>query len=490
MKTDFTKHAALVLSLALAVGAFMSCGDVAITDDMTTLATTADEAQETIKVDFGGAEFRVLNFDQLWNMCFTIDASEQNGEPLNDAIYLRNRKAEEALGFRFVESVFTNNGNQEKELTDFAKNSIMAGDDLWDVMYLPIKIDTELITGGYLTELSSLAELNLDVEWWDAGVNDSMTCGGRLFTATGALHLMAYDCTPVLLFNENMAEKLGLDMPYDSVRKGEWTVERMISYCKSAASLNGDEDFNWRGDGKAVYGLAAHPSVNPRFVFAAGEKFADFTDNGMLRYCLGGERSFDAASKLCGLLGQGEGTTIKASWDDFSADKGGYMHIFASGRSMFVNVELKATQLLRDMKDTFGVLPYPKLDEDQENYQIPVSPYFFTIPSTCRELPRTAFIAEYLTKSSFESVLPVYNGMVVEQKGLRNEDSIGMLDIIRKSRSIDLAEQYSLDGSLRSALGSGLFDGDARLASLLAENLTAIEAQVDKLNGYFESVGK
>ena len=61
MKTDFTKHAALALSLALAVGAFMSCGDVAITDDMTTLATTADEAQETIKVDFGGAEFRVLN---------------------------------------------------------------------------------------------------------------------------------------------------------------------------------------------------------------------------------------------------------------------------------------------------------------------------------------------------------------------------------------------------------------------------------------------
>ena len=86
--------------------------------------------------------------------------------------------------------------------------------------------------------------------------------------------------------------------------------------------------------------------------------------------------------------------------------------------------------------------------------------------------------------------MPVYNGTVVEQKGLRNEDSIGMLDIIRKSRSIDLAEQYSLDGSLRSALGSGLFDGDARLASLLAENLTAIEAQVDKLNGYFESVGK
>lgn len=485
---NFNRVLAADIIFALAAGMLLpSCGSGEA--EITTADTTAAETAEVIYADYGGMEFRVLNFDQLWNMCFTLDSEEMTGEPLNDAIYLRNRQAEEKLNFKFVEKKYTNSGNDEKALINHAKTSIMAGDDEWDVMYLPIKVDIDLITGGYLTELSSLPELNLDAEWWDAGVNAAMSYKGRLYTATGALHLMAYDCTPVLLFNENMVADLKLELPYDAVRAGEWTVERMISYCKAAASLNGDDNFSWKKDGQAVYGLSAHPSVLPRFVFAAGEKLADFDDGGNIIYSLGRERSFDALEKLGELLGTGDGTTIKASWDDFNAENGGYQYIFACGRAMFTNVELKATQQLRDMRDTFGVLPYPKLDEAQEEYTIPVSPYYFTIPSTCSNISDTAAIAEFLTRSSFESVLPVYNQTVVEQKGLRNEESIEMLNIIRKSRTVDIAEQYNLDGSFRSQLGSNLFAGDPKLASLLAQHMPAIEAQIEKLTGYLESSG-
>lgn len=144
--------------------------------------------------------------------------------------------------------------------------------------------------------------------------------------------------------------------------------------------------------------------------------------------------------------------------------------------------EIKAAQLMRDMTDTFGIVPFPKYDESQPQYYTSlVSQLFYmTIPSTNMNTSRTATIYEALTHESYLSVIPTYYSNVVEQKGLRNEDSIDMLEIMRQTRAVDVATIFNWSSNLRSTLNTKLFNGNSQVASDIAAQQTKVEASMQK----------
>ncbi len=144
--------------------------------------------------------------------------------------------------------------------------------------------------------------------------------------------------------------------------------------------------------------------------------------------------------------------------------------------------EIKAAQLMRDMTDTFGIVPFPKYDESQQQYYTSlVSQLFYmTIPSTNTNTSRTATIYEAMTHESYLSVIPTYYSNVVEQKGLRNEDSIDMLEIMRQTRAVDVATIFNWSSNLRSSLNTKLFNGNAQVASDIAAQQTKVEASMQK----------
>lgn len=126
-----------------------------------TESMTETDAQEAAwqypDVNYGGGEFRILNLDQLWDMFIRIDVDELNGEALNDAVYNRNRTVEDKLNCKIVEKCLENDaGNTITRVTDLAKQTIMANEDAYDVMYLPINQNTSLVTEGYLLDLQAI----------------------------------------------------------------------------------------------------------------------------------------------------------------------------------------------------------------------------------------------------------------------------------------------------------------------------------------------
>ena len=454
-----------------------SADDTGTTDETTTVGF------EYPDVNYDGAEFRILNFDQLWNMYIHLDSPEINGEVLNDAVYTRNRKVEQKLGCKIVEKTFENDtANTLSRITDHAKTSIMSGEDEYDVMMLPVSEAPDLITGGYLQDLKSMPEFKFDGEWWDQEIIGATTFDNRLYFASGAANLMAFDSMWCLFFNENMAENHQLDMPYDLVREGKWTIDEATKYAKAVANLNGDESWKWSKDGKCVYGISSHQNSPEHFWFSAGEFTLDVDKKGEPKFILGSDRFYGVMDKLAVLLDGKEGTTLKANNTDFDADNGGYVYVFTTGRSFFMTGEIKAAQLMRDMTDTFGIVPFPKYDESQPQYYTSlVSQLFYmTIPSTNMNTSRTATIYEALTHESYLSVIPTYYSNVVEQKGLRNEDSIDMLEIMRQTRAVDVATIFNWSSNLRSTLNTKLFNGNSQVASDIAAQQTKVEASMQK----------
>ena len=416
-------------------------------------------------------------------MYIHLDAPELNGEVLNDAVFYRNRKIEQELNCVIVEKTLENDAaNTITRITDHAKTSIMSGEDEYDCMFLPVNTAPDLITDGYLMDLNSIPELNLDAEWWDQDVIDVTTFNGELYFASGAGNLMAFDSMWCLFFNETMMEDHQLELPYDLVREGKWTIDELTKYCKAVASLNGDDSFTWSKDGSCIYGISSHQNAPEHFWFSADEFTVDVDKNENITFALGSDRFYGVMEKLAAMLDGKEGYTLKASNTDFDADAGGYVYVFTTGRSLFMTGEIKAAQLMRDMNDNFGIVPFPKYDETQAQYYTSLVSqlFYFTIPTTNTCVERTATIAEYLTRDSYLDVIPLYYGNTVEQKGLRNEDSIEMLEIMRQTRAVDIATIFNWNATLRSTLNGKLFSGNASVASDIAAQKSQVEAEMQK----------
>ena len=192
--------------------------------------------------------------------------------------------------------------------------------------------------------------------------------------------------------------------------------------------------------------------------------------------------------KLAILLDGKNGNTLKASTTDFDADAGGYVYAFTTRRSLFMTAELKASLLMRDMEDTFGIVPFPKYEEAQEHYEtnLVFQLFYMTIPTTNTKVSQTATIAEVLTHDSYETVIPVYYQNVVEHKGLRNENSIEMLEIMRENRGVDLGMIFNWVGSLRDDIANKLFNGDNQIASLVERYQPQIESNIAKFEEFLQ----
>ncbi len=483
---------AALLAAMLLAPSLASCGN----ETVETAAETAAPTGETVAADaeteagwqypdkdYSGKEYRILNLDQLWNMHIQMDAAELTGEPLNDAMYNRNRTIEEKLNVVINEKAMENDSsNTITRITDMAQNTIMAGSDEYDVMMLPVNQNISLVTQGYLLDLKQIDGLNLDETWWDQDVIKDTTLHGKLYFASGASTLMAYDSMWCLFFNESMMEDYDLELPYDLVREGKWTIDKLTEYCAAVANLNDDASFTWNKDGSCIWGISGHVHCAVKFYFGAGDRNVTVHDDGNITFTLESDHFYKIIDKLAILLNGKTGMTLNASTTDFDAEAGGYVYVFNNRRSMFMTGEIKASLLLRDMEDTFGIVPFPKGDEMQESYHTNLvnQMFYLTIPTTNTDLDLTANVSEVMAHDSHEKVIPVYYDTIVEHKGLRNENSIDMLDIMRQTRGADIAVIFAWNAALEEQVRTKLFAGDNQVASVVAAQKPTVEAKIQE----------
>ena len=477
----------LTLFLAILLTSTASCGGSAASTDTTAAdtaggdTTAAEGGYDYAGKDFGGFEFRVLNYDERWNCNMSLDFESQTGETLNDAIYERNRYVEEMLNFKLVE-VFPS-GTGDGVICDDLTTAVAAGDDVYDAAYQPISDRPPVVTDGYLHDLTEISTIKLEEEYWDNTLNDLMTIGGHLYTASSPMHLMTFDLSWVVLFNEDMFTDLKLEFPYQLVRDGKWTLDKMNEYVTATVRLNGDESFTFNDAGSCVYGIAAHNGAPLAFNFAADNRLVVAEDDSF-KVTFDTERTFDTMEKMIKLMRPSAG---HANINNTSGP-GFYIDVFRARRAAFLTCEVKATLEERDMEDSFGMIPFPKFDESQKNYYTNTTyrASWLTFPKTLKDPERAGVIVDALSYESFNDILPLYYDVTVSQKGLRNDDSIEMLDIIRASRGIEFSVCFGPCKNFYNQLSSIVKSENNTLASYAASEKTAVEQSIKDL---VEAVG-
>lgn len=309
--------------------------------------------------------------------------------------------------------------------------------------------------------------------------------GGKLYGAMGGAHLCIQDATRVIAFNSDMMTKLGLEMPYDTVRAGKWTLDVFNEYLTKAANLNGENSAAWLKDGKTVYGFSNNQNAVVRFMQGFGENMVE-VQNGKLVYTAGSEHFYDCIAKLAKVLTTGDAKAINApNGDDSVADDGnpGYLYVFTSQRALFSDAEVNKFQGFRTLNFEYGIVPYPKYDEKQEQYACNTwqgAPAAF-IPVTAGDPEKVGLILDALAYEGEKSVTPAFRDYTVERKGLRNDESIEMLGLITGNIIPVYYSIYAIDSTIFTQAGEDVWTGTTSTASTAASVKSTIDTQIKEV---------
>ncbi len=435
--------------------------------------------------DWGGRSFRILGrvhetYKQFQN--FEIDSEGITGEIVNDAVYERNAYIAEKYNVTVV-GAYTDSG-----LKAALVKAVTAGDDMYDYSFLLMSEAGSTASGGYLVEMSDLPYADYSMPWWFNDVNESISLLNKFYYTSNMFNLMDKNRTYLLAFNKDKAENYNLGNLYEAVRSGGFTVEKMDEYC---VAVSGDLDGDGAMTAKDAYGLGMD-SVNAFTVMFQSQDNPIITKDkdGIPSLSVNNEHTIASIEKiisLCSNRNQAffcEDFQGKVDYDFWSTSS----YAFYEERSLFTTTFINFPNGLKNYSAkcdfNYGILPYPKYDEKQEQYisvPDPVGAMVLGIPITNTDLEFTGYMAELLAYQTQEMVLPAYYEISAKAKYTYDEESAEMLDLIFSTLHYDLAFIYNW-GGIKEMLqnigksGSNSFSSDyaSKESKMLSEMETTL----------------
>ncbi len=441
MKTKITS--AILLAAMLAT---VSCGGGGSTSEATTTAGSSETTTAAVTLsemeqyplpekDMEDFEFRFYNYNNeyvTWAVN-ELTATEESGDNVNDEIYRRNMRIEQKYNCTITETAVRNT-------VDGFRDLMMAGDDLYDIAMIYDESVASLYSEGLLLSWDVLPYVDTERSWWNQNANDVFTIKGKQFAAVGDFTLAMNSRGFVLIFNKDLMEEVQVEKnPYELVNANQWTSENFLNMAKLfTRDLNGDtvldENDQWGAGGavKQHYGA---------LVTGAGVKYIEIGDDGNPYFSIpGNERATDVFEAIFNLHSGSDLYYLGTETDVHTVCKH-TKEMFKSGQIAFTGTSTKAIANYRDMDYDIGIVPYPKFDENQEEYYVLTSGCgVATIPVTVSSdrFENISIIIDALSRDSQDGLMQTYREVVLKTKYSRDEDSANMLDIIFKSGTFDL----------------------------------------------------
>ena len=467
-----------LLLFAIVFSIFVSCSpnetsDTDAGDDDLIETPPVEEIIEEIsddlpELDYEGYEFNI--YTRVNNTFYNYVVEEETGEVLNDAIYKRTRNVEERLNITFKET--------ENSDANAPRTLMLAGDDTFDMYNSRCTHALTFWLEGLTIEIPDLPYINLDKPYWNKTANESLSLNKRQYVAMGSANIGAYDFIFTLLFNKKLISDLALASPYDLVSSNQWTIAKMDEMMREASSdLNGDGVYDI-GD---VYGYASGLNVTlPAFWVGSGLLSVTKDNNDVPYFSAGDEKFVSLFNKVFEITWDGN------AWYKDSSNDGNVptssVTLFTENRALFMDTQVFDINRLRNMETDFGIIPYPKYDEHQENYFVRFGFYdIFVVPKTNSDLVRTSAVIEALNSESYKTVIPVYYDLCLKTRNSRDDESEAMLDLIFNNLVVDLGDTVWAD-RIRDGVFTGMFQGNNKnIASRLEAMSKSVQADIDKI---------
>lgn len=441
--------------------------------------TTVDPFNLLEKQDLGGLNLKYITRPFEAGAWTDIYVEEITGEPFNDAIWDRNLRVSEKYNVTF-EHLQGDAGT----LT----TSILAQEDEFSFVNIAYTDHLSLANSGYLTDLNTLSPLNLSESWWDQACNRDMSVCGKLFMTMGDINTMDDRYTWCYYFNKNLIEDLQLENPYDLVKNGTWTFDKFYQMAEAAADdVNGDSVMTE----KDKWGFISEQYGYYLTVLGSGSRCIEKDNQDQPYLAVSSDRMLSSLEKVYKIFGDKSVSFLAEDWTKIASGNVWLEYVFPmfmNGQGLFFMGALdNSITMFRDMEYDYGLIPSPKLDESQSGYYCSISPYGVTaisIPASHKDADTTALVLEAMAQASVTTVTPAYYDVVLVNKGLRDQESLEMLQLIMASKVFDLGYLNNWGGT--GTLIGSLY-GNSDYVSTIAKYEKAINKALDDMISKYTS---
>ena len=491
---------AMLIALLMLVPTLASCSNNTPAESKETTAqqetsqtaestdASADESEtedERIKpnipesADFGGDTITFLHwYNTAWTETVRqsrdIYAEGITGEAINDAVYNRNVKIEDAYKVKIALQL-----EQSTDIASMVGQQVTAGDSTYDVVYQILSAAPALIQKSYFHNLFNVPNIDLEKPWWDQNSISSLSTMGILPLVSTSINVNDKDATAAVAFNKTIASNAQLEDIYSLVREGKWTYDKLTEMAE--ATYN---DSN--GDGTMtpddVYGFLGGRDVIDSLYHGSGSQFITKNENDEFVFTFGTERDVDVISKGIDIVNSSWYFNHHA-WKDQSDIL--YRQIFETGHGLFFWMRLDDVTNMRAGDADFGIIPIPKYEEAQDKYYSLVSQHttgLMSIPITCAgdELSEVGMVLEALAAESHYTLIPEYIETSLKTKNSRDAESADMLDIILNNRVFDPMNVYSF-ANFGDAIMDAADANNKDMASLIKSKEKLVNKSIEKV---------
>ena len=474
----------LILSLLASLTA-AGCGESG-TGDVTTGEIDTEPAVETspdnipLGTDLGGQTVRIYVRGDTIDTEF---ATEQTGDIVDDAIYNRNRAIEDRLNVKleYLSNTSVNFWDDRNIYMDTVRASVLANDGSIDIAAGLSNIMPYLAQDGMFVNLlrGDIPYLNFDSPWWPAELTDELSVQGRMYMTSGEACLGVIKGMMCFYFNKDMIEQYKLENPYELVTSGKWTLDKLD---EMASSVYNDINGNTKVDEEDNFGfIIANENHAPNFLLACGYRLTEPDSQGLPKYALGSEKIVSLLDRLVNIMKK-DGFAAKLDGKD------AYSTTFINGKALFTTGEFQNAETFRDLGFDYGIIPYPKLDENQSDY-ITSSRATYSllgITVTASDIDAAAAVLEASASENYRSVTPVYFEKALKVKYSRDDVSSQMFDIIKSHISFDFGVVH---GPMMENISTELRQEICRAKGTWSSTWAAKESTVNTMvSDYLEAI--
>ncbi len=393
------------------------------------------------EMDFEGAEYRILVAGAIrdYDIAFLL-AEESNGEILNDTALKCYSTVEELTNTNIImEPADT------LDVATIAARSVQAGEDVYQVVICNTSWTSlpNLIISDSLYNMLELPNLHTDAPYFYRNFNQNFIVNDQLYficssyPSAGALPIH-------MVFNKDMMKNMSLDYPYELVMDGKWTYDVFLQYISDvSADLNGDGKMDYYDQ----YGYSNLTDLTNILYSGWDVSMVKMLDTGAYAPDFQNEKLVSSIQRMLELRERAEVFDKTAS--EYVGQNN--LHHFMTGNAMFSTTGTGALKLRAIEDFDFGILPFPKYDEKQEDYCSCLSMEILGIPATIQNPEMTGTVLEALSISFYEEMTNAYLDVYVENKVLRDEESITIARMLMDGNfACDLLQYFKFSNSVMS----------------------------------------
>ncbi len=439
------------MSLLLFLQTAASCGSASsdfpdqttVPEDSTEPSADITAAEASSVPDTLDLDGMVINFGYVDHYRFRTDIiGEMDGDVINEAIYARNREVEEKLNMTFNPIAM---GATYPEAAKLFQATVMAGDDVYDIHSGHQSEVTKRIGDHYYVNMHDDPYISFDKPWWRTEYMKELCVGNTdIYFLYSDANLGMLKVTGCVFVNQKIyTERFGdMEDLYQLVLDGGWTLDAMNQYSADVArDLNGD---GMMGDGDLFGFEASSIKSVDHFQYNCGIITTERDKDGIPVITLNNERTAKFAELFYKLYYECPGAKILTTDDLFDTDM---CTMFANNEVLFFPHWFAACEYLREMEADYGIIPHPKLDEEQKEYKTLVhnGATCFVVPCTIKKEKQEVIgaVLDEMAYRSWKLVTPAYFNVALKDKYTRDNTSSEMLDMILESAYTNFGYSYS-----------------------------------------------